>query len=221
MTLRGRRARRTIASMLRPAAIVCLLLVVAVGCTTEPGSGTVPPEDGGFDAGAEGDAEGGAETAPATDAGSDAPSNTTLPGVLTFHLRNDRSAAVYIYIACGPDLAIHELTTPPKAIGLPEGCPICDCAATTCSSPTCGPCAYMPFEIVAGSTQPLSWLPVDITRGMRGMVACSHRRVLPPGVYRIDLPVYDRREDAATRSNPRVVSVTFALPTTEPVVLPL
>jgi hypothetical protein len=143
------------------------------------------------------------------------------PAPITFQLQNDAPSALFIYMGCNPDLTLTELTTPAKILGLPVGCGICDCAAATCPQVVCGACYAGSYEIPATSTMPWSWSPVDMSYEPRGTTTCSHTRGLPAGRYRIDVPVYERVEDAMAKVNGRVVTREFTLPADGPVVVPL
>ena len=143
------------------------------------------------------------------------------PAPLTFELRNDNPNPLFIYMGCTPDLTITELTTSPKIVGLGVGCGICDCSAESCPPVLCGPCFAGAFEIPAASSQPWSWSPVDMTYEPRGSTTCSHTRILPSGQYRIDVPIYERMEDAMAKMNGRVATQEFTLPAAEPVIVPL
>jgi len=56
---------------------------------------------------------------------------------------------------------------------------------------------------------------------LRGSTTCSHRRILPPGHYRIDVPVYASAAAAVAKGEGWVASTTFDLPTTDTIVVQL
>lgn len=148
-------------------------------------------------------------------------SDVRRPEPMTFDLQNGRIASVFLREGCLLELTITELANPPRPIGRVYVCPACDCSASSCPTATCGPCADGPREVFGGATLSWQWTPVDMTFGMRRTSACSHDRVLPAGQYRIDIPVYDLRDDATAMVNGRVATKTFDIPTVEPVVVPL
>jgi hypothetical protein len=143
------------------------------------------------------------------------------PEPVRFDLRNDHVSSVFLYEACTLDLTITEVVDPSRTIGRPSGCGICDCAASSCPIVACGPCFEGAREVVAGGTQSWSWTPVDVTYETSGGSRCSHTRLLPPGPYRIDIPVYDLMEDAMAKVNARLVTQSFEIPAISTVVIDL
>jgi hypothetical protein len=55
----------------------------------------------------------------------------------------------------------------------------------------------------------------------RGATQCSHTRILPPGHYRIEIPVYTSAADAVAKTGARLVTKTFDLPTTDTIYVQL
>jgi hypothetical protein len=147
-------------------------------------------------------------------------SNPT-PSPVTFALENGGATSVFIFESCSPDLTITELSNPTVTIGRPVGCGICDCAQATCPPVTCGACFEGGQEIPAAGAQQYVWDPVDISYQTRGTTQCSNTRILPPGHYRIDVPVYTTSANAAARTGGWVASQTFDLPATDTVVVQL
>jgi hypothetical protein len=145
-----------------------------------------------------------------------------VPPPITFSLQNGGATSTYIYEGCSPELTITELSTPPIVIGLPDGgCGICDCAQTTCPPVVCGPCYQGGLEIAAAGAQQYFWDPVDMSYETRGATECSHTRILPPGHYRIEIPVYTSAADAVAKTGARLVTKTFDLPTTDTIYVQL
>jgi hypothetical protein len=146
----------------------------------------------------------------------------TAPPV-TFSLDNGGTTSLFIFESCIPDLTITQLTSPPVVIGQPSGgCGICSCAqVNSCPPVTCGPCFEGGLEIIAAGAQQYFWSPVDLSYETRGSAQCSHTRVLPPGQYRIDVPVYTTSAGAVAKTGGWVVSRTFDLPTTDTIHVPL
>jgi hypothetical protein len=143
------------------------------------------------------------------------------PEPLRFDLRNDRVASVFLYEDCILNLTITELVDPSRDIGRPSLCGICDCAASSCPG-GCGVCLNdAAREIAGGRTLFWYWTPIDMTYEARGTSQCSHTRLLPPGHYRIDIPVYDLMEDAVAKMNARLITQTFEIPTVGTIVVDL
>jgi hypothetical protein len=143
------------------------------------------------------------------------------PDPVTFVLQNGGTPLVFLYESCLLDLNITQLADPPRLVGRVFLCPACDCAASSCVMAVCGACYEGPREITTTRSLVWNWVPVDMTLGMRGAAACSHNRTLPPGRYRIDVPVYDLMTDAAAKTNARIAAQTFDLPAAETVVVEL
>jgi hypothetical protein len=202
----------TIACLVGPTVLVCGLdqnghPTWSVSC---PGGNT----GGGGGAGA-GGGSGGA-------GGSTPDGGVAVPPPITFSLQNGGATSLYIFEGCIPDLTITELSTPPIVIGRPDGgCGICDCAQATCPAVTCGPCYQGGLAIAAAGAQQYFWDPVDMSYETRGTTECSHTRILPPGQYRIDIPVYTSAADAVAKTGARLVTKTFDLPTTDTIYVQL
>ena len=152
--------------------------------------------------------------------GSLTPEPTDPPAPVTFSLQNGGATPVYLFEQCVLDLGITELESS-RLIGRAGGCPICDCAQTTCPAIACGPCFSGGIEVAASAAREYLWSPVDISIQARAGSQCSRTRILPPGHYRIDVPVYPTAEDAAVKANGRLVTQTFDLPAVAPIVIPL
>jgi hypothetical protein len=65
------------------------------------------------------------------------------------------------------------------------------------------------------------WTPIDVTYEGSAGSQCSHTRLLPPGPFRIDIPVYDVMEDAVAKLNARLVTQTFDIPPVGTIVIDL
>jgi hypothetical protein len=142
------------------------------------------------------------------------------PPPVTFSLQNGGATSVYLFEQCILDLGITDLSSS-RLIGRAAGCPICDCAQTTCPAIACGACFSGGVEVAATAAREYLWSPVDVSIQPRAGSQCSRTQILPAGQYRIDVPVYPTADDAAAKSNGRLVTRTFELPATETIVIPL
>ena len=130
------------------------------------------------------------------------------PSVVTFELRNDGIATVYLSQGCVIDYTITSLADPVHVIGRNEGCG-CDCDLAGC--PLCL-CVMGSRQVAIGAAVSDSWTTEDIVNVQRPAGPCQRRETLPAGPYRIDVPVYASDADAVSRTGPRTAIQSFALP---------
>jgi hypothetical protein len=131
------------------------------------------------------------------------------PSVVTFELRNDSLATVYLFQECFLDYTITSLADPPYQIGRQWACG-CDCALSSC--PVCGACFQGSREVPGGAAVSESWTAVNVTAEPRPAGACEKKHTLPAGPYRIDIPVYTSDADATARTAARIATQSFVLP---------
>jgi hypothetical protein len=62
------------------------------------------------------------------------------------------------------------------------------------------------------------WSTVDVTIQPTASGSCERRTALPPGAYRIDVPVYPTVADATAKMLARTASQSFTLPASGDVV---
>jgi hypothetical protein len=132
------------------------------------------------------------------------------PSVVTFELRNDGIATVYLLQDCLVEYTITSLADPVHVIHRNAGCG-CDCSQTNC--PVCGACFLGSREIAVGAALNDSWTTEDIINVTRPTgLSCQRSETLPAGPYRIDVPVYGSDADALARTSARTATQSFALP---------
>jgi hypothetical protein len=131
------------------------------------------------------------------------------PSVVTFELRNDGIATVYLLQDCLVEYTITSLADPVHVIRRNAGCG-CDCSQTSC--PVCGACFLGSREIAVGAVLNDSWTTEDIINVSRPTGSCQRSETLPAGPYRIDVPVYGSDADALARTSARTATQSFVLP---------
>jgi len=131
------------------------------------------------------------------------------PSTVTFELRNDSAPTLYLFQDCLLDLTITSLADPPHVIEREGPCG-CDCGVASC--PVCGPCFQGPREVAGGAVLSEYWSTVSVTYEPAPTGSCERKHSLPPGQYRIDIPVYGSAEDAAAKTGARTATQTFTLP---------
>jgi hypothetical protein len=137
------------------------------------------------------------------------PDSGLPPSVVTFELRNDGIATVYLFQGCLIDYTITSLADPVHVIQRNEGCG-CDCSQTNC--PVCGACFMGSREVAMGASLSDVWTTVDIVNVPRPTGSCQRSETLPAGPYRIDVPVYASDADALARTGARTATQSFVLP---------
>jgi hypothetical protein len=132
------------------------------------------------------------------------------PSTVTFELRNDGVAAVYLVQNCSINLTITSLADPAHVVEREGPCG-CDCGVAAC--PVCGPCWAGFPEVAAGGTMSEYWNAVSVTYEPAPTGSCERKHALPAGQYRIDVPVYASPEEAAVGgAGARIATQTFTLP---------
>src|ERR1044071_755415 len=106
---------------------------------------------------------------------------------VTFQLRNDGFSTVYLFESCLVDLTITSLASPVHQIRRAVSCG-CTCGQVECG--VCGACFEGPLEVGVGAMLSESWWAVDWTTQTTSRGSCEQSTTLPPGAYRIDVPVY-------------------------------
>jgi hypothetical protein len=140
----------------------------------------------------------------------DPPPPPPTPTPVTFELRNDGIATVYLRQGCLVDYTITSLADPVHVIQRPWSCG-CDCALASC--PVCGACFEGSREVAIGAALTDQWWTVDIISVPRlNGVACERKEALPDGPYRIDVPVYASDADAIAQTNALTALQSFVLP---------
>ena len=129
---------------------------------------------------------------------------------VTFELRNDGIATVYLYQGCLLDYTITSLADPVHVIQRQSPCG-CDCTFSSC--PVCGACFQGSREVAIGTAVSDSWAAVSVTNVPRPSGSCERQQTLPDGPYRIDVPVYGSDADAVARTSARTATQSFELPT--------
>ena len=131
------------------------------------------------------------------------------PSSVTFQLRNDGIATVYLFENCTVEYTITSLADPVHQIALSGAC-ACTCG-TAC--PVCGACFAGPLDVATGTMRTESWNTVKVTTEPSPTSgSCERRTALPYGPYRIDVPVYPTLADAMARMLGRTASQSFDLP---------
>lgn len=131
------------------------------------------------------------------------------PATVTFELQNNSSPTVYLFQDCLLEYAITSLAGSPQVIERPGPC-ACDCAQSSC--PVCGACLLGSYELLGGTVVNQYWSTVSVTHEPAPAGSCERRHTLPPGPYRIDVPVYPTAEDAVARTGGRIATQSFVLP---------
>lgn len=131
------------------------------------------------------------------------------PTVVTFELRNDGIATVFLMQECLTDYTITSLADPVHVITREGPCG-CDCALATC--PVCGACFQGSREVAIGTAVTDYWTTVSVTSVPRPSGSCEQKQTLPDGPYRIDVPVYASDADAIARTGARTATQSFDLP---------
>ena len=138
------------------------------------------------------------------------PDSGLPPSVVTFELRNDGIATVYLLQDCLVEYTITSLADPVHVIHRNAGCG-CDCSQTSC--PVCGACFVGSREVAMGASLSDAWTTEDIINVTRSTgLSCQRSETLPAGPYRIDVPVYGSDADALARTSARTATQSFALP---------
>lgn len=129
------------------------------------------------------------------------------PSTVTFELRNDGIATVYLFQGCVIDYTITSLADPVHVIGR-RGC-ACDCDRADCRLCLC---AAVSREVAIGAAVSDSWTTEDVINVARPGGSCQRSETLPAGPYRIDVPVYASDADAVARTGARTAIQSFMLP---------
>jgi hypothetical protein len=128
---------------------------------------------------------------------------------ITFHLRNDGIATVYLFESCTIEYTITSLAEPVHQITRAGTC-ACACGQSAC--PVCGPCFAGPRDVAVGAMISESWSSVSVTTEPTSTGSCERATPLPSGHYRIDVPVYPTVADATARMYGRTATQSFDLP---------
>jgi hypothetical protein len=131
------------------------------------------------------------------------------PTVVTFELRNDGIATVYLMQDCLLNYTITSLADPVHVIPRQSPCG-CDCSFSSC--PVCGACFQGSREVAIGTALSDSWAAVSVTNVPRPSGSCERKQTLPDGPYRIDVPVYASDADAIAGTSARTAIQSFELP---------
>jgi len=137
------------------------------------------------------------------------PDSGPPPSVVTFELRNDGIATVYLLQNCLVDYTITSLSDPANVIQRATGCG-CECGQSSC--PVCGACFVGSREVAIGTALTDHWTTEDVTNVPTATGSCLRRQTLPDGPYRIDVPVYASDADALARTGARTAIQSFMLP---------
>jgi hypothetical protein len=131
------------------------------------------------------------------------------PSVVTFQLRNDGIANVFVYQECSIAFTITSLADPVRVIPRQGPC-ACDCTQAIC--PVCAGCPQGGREVAVGAVVNEPWLAVNVTYEARAAGTCERKHTLPAGPYRIDISVYPSAPDAIAGMGARNVTQSFELP---------
>src|SRR5262245_56274146 len=132
------------------------------------------------------------------------------PSVVTFQLRNDGIATVYLLQDCLVEYTITSLADPVHVVERYGGCVVCECGQSSC--PVCGACFQGSREVAIGAALEDHWTTEIVTSVPTATGSCQRRQTLPDGPYRIDVPVYGSDADALARTAARTAIQSFVLP---------
>jgi len=136
-------------------------------------------------------------------------SNPMPPSTVNFALRNDGAQTVYLFQACLINYTITSLADPAHTITRLDGC-ACMCTQASCGE--CGACAQNAIDVAVGTARNDDWTAISFTTESRPTGSCFRQQALPPGSYRIDVPVYPTADDAVAGTSARTATQSFTLP---------